>query len=44
VLADKTEAAYRRGELLEKRGRLMADWAEFCSRPAVSAEVVPIWA
>jgi integrase len=33
VVADKTEAAYRRGELLEKRRRLMADWAKFCSAP-----------
>ncbi len=42
VLKDKTEAAYQRGDLLEKRARLMADWAEFCGRPPVSAEVVPI--
>jgi integrase len=34
VLADKTEAAYRRTDLLAKRARLMADWAEFCARPA----------
>ena len=30
VLADKVEAAYRRGDLFEKRRRLMKDWAEFC--------------
>src|SRR4029077_9120526 len=28
VLKDKTEAAYQRGDLLEKRRRLMAGWAE----------------
>lgn len=39
VVKDKTEAAYFRGDLLEKRARLMAAWAEYCSRPAVSAGV-----
>jgi hypothetical protein len=32
VVADKVEAAYRRGDLFEKRWRLMADWARFCSQ------------
>lgn len=31
VIKDKTEAAYRRGELLEKRRALMEDWAAFCA-------------
>lgn len=31
VVANKTEAAYRRGNLLEKRRLLMDDWAMFCS-------------
>lgn len=30
VVANKTEAAYRRGNLLEKRRRLMDDWAVHC--------------
>ena len=30
-VSDKVEAAYRRGDLLAKRIRLMADWARFCS-------------
>jgi integrase len=34
TLGDKTQAAYQRGDLLERRRRLMADWAEFCDRPA----------
>ncbi len=34
TLADKTEAAYRRGDALEKRRALMRDWATFCMRPA----------
>jgi integrase len=31
VVADKTEAAYRRGELLDKRRKLMDAWARFCT-------------
>lgn len=42
TLRDKTEAAYRRGDLFEKRARLMADWSRFCSKPAESAAVVSI--
>lgn len=30
AVKDKTVAAYRRGNLLEKRRLLMADWAAFC--------------
>ena len=30
AISDKVEAAYRRGDLLEKRRMLMKDWAEFC--------------
>lgn len=32
VIANKVEAAYRRGDLFEKRRRLMADWARYCLR------------
>jgi integrase len=31
VVADKVEAAYRRGDLFEKRRQLMADWAKYCT-------------
>jgi integrase len=31
AIADKTEAAYRRGDLFVKRRRLMDDWAAFCT-------------
>lgn len=34
TLRDKVEAAYRRGDMLEKRRRLMEAWAAFCERPA----------
>jgi integrase len=33
VVKDKTEAAYQRGDLLEKRRRLMDAWAEYCAMP-----------
>jgi integrase len=42
TLKDKVEAAYRRGDLMEKRRALMAEWARFCDRPAVKGEVIPI--
>jgi hypothetical protein len=31
-IGSKVEAAYRRGDLFEKRRRLMADWAAYCRR------------
>ena len=47
ALAHKTgnavEEAYRRGDALEKRRKLMEAWAAFCSRPApAGATVVPL--
>ncbi len=33
VLGDKTEAAYRRGDALEKRAKLMQAWADFIDKP-----------
>ena len=42
VLPDKTEAAYRRGDALEKRRRLMDAWARFCAKPITPGDVVPI--
>jgi integrase len=32
-VGDDVERAYRRGDALEKRRRLMADWARFCLTP-----------
>lgn len=32
ALENKVEAAYRRGDALEKRRSMMKDWADFCSR------------
>lgn len=40
---DKTEAAYARTDHMERRRRLMGEWAGFLARPmAEGAEVVPI--
>jgi integrase len=41
-VGNAVEEAYRRGDFLEKRRRLMEAWADFCERPATSGEVVPI--
>jgi integrase len=40
AISDKAEAAYRRGDLFEKRRRLMSDWAKYCDTPKGSAQVV----
>lgn len=42
VVSDKVEAAYRRGDLLEKRYRLMEDWANFCAVEIREGNVLPI--
>jgi integrase len=33
VIEDKAEAAYRRGDLFEKRRKLMEAWATYCASP-----------
>ena len=40
-LPDKTEAAYQRGDLIEKRTLLMQAWANYCDKPAAPAKVIP---
>ena len=43
TIGNKAEAAYRRGDLFEKRKRLMADWANYCDEgQATQAHVIPI--
>lgn len=41
-LADDTEAAYQRGDMLAKRVRLMTDWARFCGLPSVTGKVIAL--
>ena len=42
AIESKVEAAYRRGDLFEKRRHLMETWARFCTTPEKVAEVVPL--
>jgi len=41
VVADKVEAAYRRGELFDKRAALMDDWADFCCGGTTGVRTTP---
>jgi integrase len=40
IKGDKTEAAYKRGTMFEKRRQLMATWADHCNQPVDDAKVV----
>jgi len=40
AIGNAVEAAYRRGDLFEKRARMMAEWARFCDAPAPAGNVV----
>ena len=42
AIANGVEAAYRRGDLFEKRRRLMQDWSDYCSQPRAAGDVVPL--
>jgi hypothetical protein len=37
TIGDKVEAAYRRGDLFEKRRDLMAAWASYCGKLRAAA-------
>lgn len=42
VVGDKVEAAYRRGDLFEKRRRLMEAWAGYCATKSATGVVVAL--
>jgi integrase len=43
AIGDQVEAAYRRGDLFEKRTCLMADWSAYCTQPSLDmGGVIPI--
>lgn len=42
AIGSKVEAAYRRGDLFEKRRQLMADWSKYCDAPKGGAVVTPM--
>jgi len=42
TISSKVEAAYRRGDLFEKRHRMMVDWADFLAKVEKPAEVIEL--
>jgi integrase len=44
IVGNAVERAYQRGDLFEKRRKLMEAWADFCERGVTSAEVVRLHA
>jgi integrase len=40
AVSNRVEAAYRRGDLFEKRRRLMAEWSTFCNTPTAASATV----
>jgi integrase len=42
VVSSKVEAAYRRGDLFEKRRRLMQQWTTFCTTSPAQNNVTPL--
>jgi integrase len=42
AISNAVEAAYRRGDLFEKRARLMTAWGDYCAQTPTSDVVVPI--
>jgi integrase len=43
AVGNKVEAAYRRGDMFDKRRKIMDDWADFCtSKVGVDGNVVAI--
>jgi integrase len=42
TISNAVERAYRRGDLFQKRARLMGAWGEFCARPSGTGMVVAL--
>jgi integrase len=43
TVSDKVEAAYRRGDMRDKRRRMMDDWSIFANRrPSSASKIVPL--
>ena len=42
VVSDKVEAAYRRGDLFQKRRQLAEAWAKFCAAAPSAGNIVPL--
>jgi integrase len=42
AVGDAVERAYQRGDLLDRRRRLMEAWARFCAEPKPAGRIVPL--
>jgi integrase len=42
AIGSKVEAAYRRGDMFERRRKLMEDWATFLSSPSEMGQVLSL--
>jgi len=42
AISDKVEAAYRRGDMIDKRRQMMSDWARFCDMVETKGDVIPM--
>lgn len=42
AVGDKVEAAYRRGDLFQKRRQLTDAWAKFCTTQPATGQIVPL--
>jgi integrase len=42
TISDKVEAAYRRGDMMDKRRQMMNDWAKFCALVETTGDVIPM--
>jgi integrase len=42
TVGNKVEAAYRRGDLFQKRRQLAEAWARYCTSPSAGAQVLAI--
>ncbi|TVP86042.1 MAG: site-specific integrase [Thioalkalivibrio sp.] len=42
TIPNAVERAYRRGDLLAKRSRMMKDWEKFLTNPTASSDVIPL--
>jgi integrase len=42
TISSKVEAAYRRGDMIDKRRQMMSDWAGFCAVVETTGAVIPM--
>jgi hypothetical protein len=42
VIENKVEAAYRRGDLFDKRRKMMQEWADYLDQLKAGAQIIPV--